>query len=107
MSMAGKWEFPGGKVERDESPLEALRREVAEELGLEIAVGALVGRGTALHAGRRIVLDVYEARVAAGELRLVEHEEHGWFDAREIFALDWPEADLPILPELARRLATG
>jgi 8-oxo-dGTP diphosphatase len=105
MSMPGKWEFPGGKVEADEAPLAALAREVAEELGLEIAVGDFVGRGEALHDGRRIVLEVYEARATGGELRLVEHEEHGWFDAAEIFRLDWPEADLPILPELARRLS--
>lgn len=104
MSMAGKWEFPGGKVEGDEEPQEALRREVAEELGLEVEIGERLGRGTALHDGRRIVLEVFAARRLGGELELREHEEHGWFDADAVAGLDWPEADLPIVPALARRL---
>ena len=105
MTLAGKWEFPGGKVEPGERPQAALAREIAEELGLEVEVGECIGSGNALEGGERIVLEVYAARVRGGELRLVEHEEHGWFGAEEIAALDWPAADLPILPALARRLS--
>ncbi len=104
MSMPGKWEFPGGKIEPGESAAEALARECREELGLEVEIGARVGRGSALHGGRRIVLEVFAARRLSGELRLQEHDEHGWFTAGELEALDWPEADLPILPALARQL---
>lgn len=107
MSMAGKWEFPGGKLEPGETPSAALAREIAEELGLAVVVGDRIGRGTSLSDGRRIVLEVYAARVVGGELRLHEHEEHGWFAAGELAGLDWPEADLPILPALARRLAAA
>jgi 8-oxo-dGTP diphosphatase len=101
---AGYWEFPGGKLEPGESATEALARECREELGLEIEVGARIGRGSALHGGRRIVLEVFLARRRSGELRLHEHEEHGWFAAGELERLDWPDADLPILPKLARVL---
>jgi len=105
MSMPGKWEFPGGKVEGVDGSLRAaLEREIREELGVAVEVGERIGRGTSLEAGRRIVLEVYLARRGAGEFRLVEHEELGWFAAGELSGLDWPEADLPILPALARLL---
>jgi UPF0271 protein len=109
MSMSGKWEFPGGKVESGESPAGALAREVREELGVAIEVGERIGRGTSLQArangGLRIVLEVFAARRVDGEIRLTQHEEGGWFTAEELATLDWPEADLPILPALAFRLS--
>jgi UPF0271 protein len=105
-SMAGKWEFPGGKVEEGENQHEALVRELREELGVVVEPAERIGRGTSLHDGRRIVLEVFEVRRVGGELTLHEHEEHGWFRAGELAALDWPEADLPVLPALVRRLAT-
>lgn len=103
-SMPLQWEFPGGKVERGETPREALARELEEELGVTSEIDDFVARGTSSHEGRRIVLDVFLARIPEGEVELREHERHGWFAADELDALDWPEADLPILPALKRIL---
>lgn len=107
MSMPGKWEFPGGKVEDGEVPKAALVREVAEELGIEIATGRFLGRGEADHDGRTIVLDVWLARRVAGDPVSREHDAVGWFTAAELAALDWPEADLPLLEPLARTLGAS
>lgn len=104
MTHALKWEFPGGKIEPGESPAEALRRELREELGLEIAVGDHLGQGVGHLGDRTILLDVYESEWVGGELTLSEHHEYGWFGADEVSSLDWPEADRPILPALEARL---
>lgn len=107
MSEAGRWEFPGGKVEPRESPQAALVREIREELGTAIAVGAWLGRGEAIVGGRAIVLDVYAATREGGDPEPREHAALRWIGADEIGALDWPEADRPILPFLRRVLQRG
>ncbi len=101
MALAGKWEFPGGKVEAGEAPADALAREVHEELGLRIAVGPLLGTGR----DRDVRLDVYLASLLGGELRLLEHAAIRWIAAADIDTLDWAEADRPLLPILRARLA--
>ena len=106
-SMPLKWEFPGGKVEPGEAPEEALVREIREELGVEIVVGELLGRGRGGSRGRAVVLDVYVATLASGRPSFAEHADHGWFAADELDGLDWPEADRPVLAALKARLAQG
>lgn len=104
MSAPQKWEFPGGKIEPGEAPREALRREVSEELGIEIHVGTLLGTGSGMVDDRTIHLEVYASRWTSGKLELREHSECGWFDADELDRLDWPEADWPILPAVRQHL---
>jgi 8-oxo-dGTP diphosphatase len=98
MSAPLKWEFPGGKVEVDEDPRDALRREVREELDIDIEVQRFLGRGQGRVGQRSILLDVYSAIWIGRTLRLTEHHELGWFTAEELDDLDWPEADYPLLP---------
>jgi 8-oxo-dGTP diphosphatase len=107
MSQAGLWEFPGGKVEAQESPRDALVREVREELGLEIEVGSWLGRGESIVGAREIVLDVFAARRVEGVPVAREHAQLRWIGSGDIHGLDWPEADRPILPFLRRRLDRG
>lgn len=104
MSLPGAWEFPGGKVEDDESPYQALAREIREELGLDIAVGRRLGIGTATISTRNIELSVYAASPRGGELALLEHSEVRWLEAGELSRLAWAEADVPVVPAVVRWL---
>jgi len=105
MSLPLKWEFPGGKVKIGEPPADALRREIAEEFGIEIQVHEFIGQGSSEIRGRTIRLDVYRAEILSGELSPLEHQEIRWVDAEDLMRLDWAEADIPVLPAVRRLLA--
>lgn len=98
--VAGRWEFPGGKVEPGEAETDALARECAEELGVRVAVGARVGRDVRMAHGRS-VLRVYAARLLHGdEPKALEHAELRWLSAAELDSVDWLPADVPIVAAL-------
>lgn len=99
-----RWEFPGGKVEAGETPDEALVREIQEELGVVIRVREHLGRGTALHGARRIVLDLYAATLEGGALSLRVHEALRWVTATEVDELDWATADRFVLARVKQLL---
>ena len=108
MRLAGKWEFPGGKVEGAEAPETALVREIEEELAIQIVVGDRLGRGfDVTDDGRTVQLDVYAADWVDGTMRLTEHDAAQWYDAAALPGLDWPVADRPIVPIVAARLAAN
>jgi 8-oxo-dGTP diphosphatase len=98
--VAGRWEFPGGKVERGETDEAALVRECAEELGVRVAVGPRVGPDVPLANGRA-VLRVFAVTLLAGDVpRNLEHTSMRWLAADELDSVPWLPADKPIVAEL-------
>ncbi len=103
--VAGRWEFPGGKVEPGETEVEALIRECIEELGVRVEVGVRVGEDVPLAHGRAI-LKVYLAKLVDGaHPQRLEHAELRWLGATELYDVDWLPADAPIVAALERHLA--
>lgn len=103
MTLPGLWEFPGGKVEPGESPSEALRREIAEELGCTVAVGEHIATCEHENGSGIVILDTYRCTLVAGEPRASEHAEIRWLTPAELVALDWSPADLPTVAALPSR----
>jgi 8-oxo-dGTP diphosphatase len=98
--VAGRWEFPGGKVEPGESDAEALARECAEELGVRVEVGARVGPDVPLAHGRA-VLRVFAVTLLDGDQpRALEHAAMRWLGVDELDSVPWLPADRPIVAEL-------
>ena len=103
--VAGRWEFPGGKVEPGETDEQALARECAEELGVRVEVGARIGPDVPLAHGRA-VLRVFAVRLLDGdEPRNLEHAAMRWLSADQLDTVHWLPADKPIVALLPALLA--
>jgi len=108
VSLAGRWEFPGGKVEPGEDPVTALHRELREELGVAVRLGdEVIGPGTeGWPLSDRYVMRLWTAQVTDGAPEpLVEHDELRWLRVGDWLSVPWLDADVPIVRALAEHIA--
>lgn len=108
-SLAGQWEFAGGKVEPGEQPLDALHRELDEELGVEVEVGMPIEPADGdpwpiLHGHLMLVWFV---QITAGEpAPLADHDELRWLPAADLYQVTWLGPDLPIVDAVSALLTS-
>jgi mutator protein MutT len=109
--MAGAWEFPGGKLEPGEAPADGLRRELKEEIGVDVAIPRPLMRLRHRYAYGEVLLDVWVIRQYRGEPRSLDNQALRWCNRAELSAAPLLPADRPIvaalsLPMRLRRAAT-
>ena len=102
--LATWWEFPGGKIERGESPERALARELREELAIEVEVGDVFTVGHHVHDAHEVLLLVYRCRLRGGAPECREVAEFRWLDLEALLDLEVPPADRPVVARLRREL---
>ena len=98
------WEFPGGKIEENETPQEALVREIREELDTEIAVGDLFDTVEYDYPDFHLSMKCYICTVVSGNLVLKEHEAARWLNRENLDSVDWLPADLDLIRKLKEYL---
>ena len=99
--VAHKYEFPGGKIEQGESEQDAVKRELQEELDMEVRVGSLYARDTFEYPDFIITISLYECEMLS-KFILKEHESYAWIAPKDIDESAWAPADAEILKTIKR-----
>jgi 8-oxo-dGTP diphosphatase len=99
---AGKWEFPGGKIRKDETPQQCLAREMREEFGIEVMVGDFFAESIYHYEDQSIRLMAFHAVWTKGNISLNAHAEFRWVSVDQINKFDFAPADVPLVEKLQR-----
>lgn len=102
MKLPLKWEFPGGKLESEENEEDCIKREIKEEINIEIEIINRLSPNIHDYGSFKINLIPFTARHISGDIQLLEHKDYKLLDSAELPNLDWAEADLPIVHEFLR-----
>lgn len=95
-NVLGKWEFPGGKVEPNETEGHAIEREIKEEFELDIKANKYITNNVCEYPTKTVDLRLYECEYISGEFKLHDHSEYKWVNINELLNYDLAPADIPL-----------
>ncbi len=102
-SLAGFWEFPGGKLEEGETPEEALIREIKEEFNSEIEIVSYLNEASYEYDFGIVTMKTYLSKLISGDLELLEHQDSKWLPLDRLMELNWAPVDIPAVECLQKK----